>query len=272
MRGELADLTGLSLTADREMTGTDEKALTLTVGQQAALTAQLLYENGDPLAVDPGAVEWKVLSNLGLISLDGGVVTARSVGEVLVKASFVIGATGKDGAVQTLALEDVVRIVIAPAKFDAEAEVDTGYVPGVSLAKGYTRFEIIPEAEKPFGQLSLTDPRDPDIIIPMLYDGERKRYVCVVDGEYTAQTLLEYLKINDQRVSVLVRGDADGDGVVDETDARIIMEHYLSGGKPADANAFLSLDWNGDWQLSALDAQRNLLYRYTITQTGGEEE
>ena len=66
--------------------------------------------------------------------------------------------------------------------------------------------------------------------------------------------------------------DADGDGVVDETDARIIMEHYLSGGKPADANAFLSLDWNGDWQLSALDAQRNLLYRYTITQTGGEEE
>ena len=272
MRGELADLTGLSLTADREMTGTDEKALTLTVGQQAALTAQLLYENGDPLAVNPGAVEWKVLSNLGLISLDGGVVTARSVGEVLVKASFVIGATGKDGAVQTLALEDVVRIVIAPAKFDAEAEVDTGYVPGVSLAKGYTRFEIIPEAEKPFGQLSLTDPRDPDIIIPMLYDGERKRYVCVVDGEYTAQTLLEYLKINDQRVSVLVRGDADGDGVVDETDARIIMEHYLSGGKPADANAFLSLDWNGDWQLSALDAQRNLLYRYTITQTGGEEE
>ena len=42
------------------------------------------------------------------------------------KGVLVIGATGKDGAVQTLALEDVVRIVTSPAKFDAEAEVDTG--------------------------------------------------------------------------------------------------------------------------------------------------
>ena len=34
-RGELADLTGLSLTADREMTGTDEeRALTLTVASR----------------------------------------------------------------------------------------------------------------------------------------------------------------------------------------------------------------------------------------------
>ena len=272
MRGELADLTGLRLSADRGISGDGEKVLSLTVGQQTTLTAQLLSGSGGSLAVDAGAVQWKVLSNLGLISLDGGVVTARSAGEVLVKASFVTGTTtGADGAVQALALEDVIRIVISPARFDAEASIDpnVSYVPGVSHAQGYTRFEIIPETEAPFGDLSLADPRDPAVIIPMLYDGERKRYVCVVEGEYTTQLLLEHLMVNDQSVSVLVRGDANGDGVVDETDARLIMEYYLSGGKPSQANAFLSLDWNGDWQLSALDAQRNLLYRYTIAASGG---
>lgn len=274
MRGDLANLTGLSLTADREISGGSEKIINLTVGQQAALTARLLTQDGEPFAVGSGAVEWKVLSNLGLISLGDGVVTARSTGEVLVKASFITGSTtGADGAVQSLALEDVVRIVISPAKFDAETsfDPDLSYVPGISHAKGYTRFEVIPEASAPFGALTLTDPRDQTAVIPMLYDSERKRYVCAVEGEYTTQALLGYLKINDRPVTVLVRGDADGDGVVDEIDARLIMEYYLSGGKPTDANDLLRLDWNGDWQLSALDAQRNLLYRYTISDAGGAE-
>ena len=268
MQGELSNLTGLSLTADREITTPDgEKTITLTVGQQVALSAQVLTADGPSYPLDSGAVERKVLSNLGLVTLDGGVVTARTAGEVLVKASFVTGSTTNGGASQSLALEDVVRILIKPAKFDS----NVSYVPGATYAKGYTRFEIIPETGAPIGQLSLTDPRDETAIIPMLYDCERKRYVCVVEGEYTAQILIGFLRVNDDPVTVLVKGDANGDGVVDQADARLIMEYYLSGGKPDSANNFLGLDWNGDWQLTAIDAQRNLLYRYTITGTGGEQ-
>ena len=75
-------------------------------------------------------------------------------------------------------------------------------------------------------------------------------------------------------MSVLVRGDADSDGVVDESDCPIIMGSTTSAGGQARGRQRLPCPWTGTATGSspALDAQRNLLYRYTITQTGGEEE
>lgn len=235
----------------------------LEVGDELELKVYGVLEDHSEVELSPADVSWSILNERNLIRFteeaDSVRITARNPADkqtAIIRASFQSGSAVRDDAIIPNTLDATVEVSVQMGEFFYR----------VTEGGGYSKFQVLTDSGKKVDISLLLNGREQPY--EMVYDQANNCYSCVVAGSYRTSDIKE-IKINDTPMRLLVKGDLDGDGRTDEKDAQKAVEIFLSGGVPTDdLNDFLRGDWDGDWQVTVLDAQA-LLDFSRIVPAGG---
>jgi len=243
----LAEYESVKLISDLENSGEQPEYIEMSIGNKTFLTAKGLRTAGETV-INPQDVIWEVLYEHNIIKLtQDGLLEAVAPGETAVKVSYRLSAIeGANGQKVYNELSDVIKIRIR----------DVGYRYELRQTQGFTLLTLYSEGNQGLATVEVEGQT-----VTLLYDESKKAYIGAFRKRLASEQLTDKIVFNTTVKSpVILRGDLNGDNVVDKVDVNATISAILNKVYPAFdyAENWLRADKNGDGVVDISDAQLSL--------------
>lgn len=244
----LSEFESIRLISDLESSDDQPDSIELGIGGKTALSVQAQRMVGDTILRAEDVV-WHVLYNQNIISLsqDGG-IEALAPGETAIKVSYRLSEiAGPNGKTVYKELSDVIKISVK----------DFGYRYEVRHTQGFSLYTIYTEID--MGKATVTVEGTP---YTLFYDNLKKAYIGASRELVTGEQLTANLVFEPTVKSpILLRGDTNGNGIIDQSDVTAIMDSILNNvfNGFGSSDNWMRADRNGDGIVDITDAQLTLM-------------
>ncbi|WP_139992711.1 hypothetical protein [Paenibacillus paridis] len=244
----LSEFESIKLISDLESTDEQPDSIELGIGGKTQLSVKALRTVGDTVLKAEDVV-WHVLYNQNIISLSqDGTIEALAPGETAIKVSYRLSAIeGQNGKTVYKELSDVIKISVK----------DLGYRYEVRQTQGFSLYTIYTEINMGKATVMVGGNKQ-----TLLYDSLKKAYIGSSRELVTGEQLTANLVFDPTVKSpILLRGDTDGNGVIDENDISATKDAILNNvynGFTSSEN-WVRSDKNGDGIVDIVDAQLTLM-------------
>ncbi len=251
----LTSFSALSLTCDIDFDNPDDvKKITIPVGTTVNLGVYGVSENKN-VALDNTSVLWSVLYEKNIIDFNDGRITALVPGETAISVLYNVASFEVDGKLQTKTLSDTVIIEVAERKVNIDGDVDTSVSVDYSRIDyaEYSKLTVVLDLN---GTASVTSTVGDSTIVFYL-DG-KDTYVASLDRSYDTDEILAGISIDTTgNTNKLIKGDYDGNGVVDYVDRDLSIEKFIgiSNADKLNSDSYIRGDVNEDGVINIIDAQ-----------------
>jgi hypothetical protein len=244
----LTEFESIKLISDLESSDDQPDSIELGIGGKTVLSVKALRTVGDTVLKAEDVV-WHVLYNQNIISLSqDGTIEALAPGETAIKVSYRLSAfEGQNGKTVYKELSDVIKISVK----------DLGYRYEVRQTQGFSLYTIYTEIN--MGKATVVVEGNKQTL---LYDSFKKAYIGssreLVTGEQLTANLVFEPTV---KSPILLRGDTDGNGVIDKNDIAATKDAILDNvynGFSSSEN-WMRSDKNGDGIVDIVDAQLTLM-------------
>jgi len=243
----LGEYESVKLISDLENASQQPEYIEMSIGNKTYLTAKGLRLSGEKV-LNPEDIIWEVLYEHNIIRLSqDGLLEAVAPGETAIKVSYRLAAIeGANGQKLYNELSDVIKIRIR----------DVGYRYELRQTQGFTLMTLYT------GEIQGTATVEVDgQTVTLLYDESKKAYMGAFRQRLSSEQLTDKI-VFDKTVKspAIMRGDANGDSVVDKVDVTATISAILNNVFPAFdyAENWLKADKNGDGVVDISDAQLSL--------------
>jgi len=243
----LAEYENIKLISDLEGSSEQPDYIEMNIGNKTYLSAKGIRANGETL-LDAEAITWEVLYEHNIVKLSqDGLLEAVAPGETAIKVSYRLAAfEGTNGQKVYKELSDIIKVKIR----------DVGYRYELRQTQGFTLFTLYTENYR--GLVTVKVNGQP---VTLFYDETLKSYIGAFKQRLTSEQIIDNLVFDETKKSpVIIRGDVNGDGIVDEVDVNATVDAILNDIYPAleTGESWLKADKNGDGVVNIIDAQISL--------------
>jgi len=209
---------------------------------------------------------WKILYEQNIINFNEGVLTALVPGETAISVIYEVAAFEVDGKLQKSTLMDVIVIEVTERKISVEAGED-GAEASVETVRtdfaNYSKIALIIDKEDISSVVAKIDGKE-----TVFYYTGNNTYVASFASDVEDEEILKNITIvqsadENDKAAVLIRGDYDGNGLVNVTDMNLAVDMFHGNKYGLDDGAFIRGDVNGDGIINIIDAQLMLIFRIT---------
>lgn len=238
---ELAAFESIRLISDLEESGQQPDYIEMNIGNKTSLQVKGLRANGE-VVLKPEDIVWEVLYEQNIIRLSqDGTIEALAPGETAIKAGYRVAAfEGDNGRRFYKELADIITIKIR----------DVGYRYELRQTQGFTILTLYSENR---GMATVVvDGQE----TALLYDETRKAYIGAFRRRLSSEQLTDLIQFHSYRQApMLLRGDTNGNHVVDSMDVQATIQAILNQDSLNNAEGWLRADKNGDGVVDIADAQ-----------------
>jgi len=243
----LTQYESIKLISDLENASQQPDYIEMSVGHKTYLTAKGLSAGRETL-LKPEDIVWEVLYEHNIIKLSqDGLLEAVAPGETAVKVSYRLAAIeGENGQKIYNELSDVIKIKIR----------DVGYRFELRQTQGFTLLTLYTQGNQ--GTITVQVNGE---TVTLLYDESKKAYMGAFRRRLTGEQIMEHIVLDATvKPPVILRGDINGDGILDKVDVNATVDAILNNIYSAfdSAESWLKADKNGDGVVNISDAQLTL--------------
>lgn len=244
----LTEFESIKLISDLENSDVQPDSIELGIGGKTTLSVKALRTVGDTV-LEAEDVVWHVLYNQNIISLSqDGTIEALAPGETAIKVSYRLSAfEGPDGETVYKELSDVIKISVK----------DLGYRYEIRQTQGFSLYTLYTEINMGKATVVIEGNKQ-----TLLYDDLKKAYMGssreLVTGEQLTANLVFEPTV---KSPILLRGDTNGNGVIDKSDVSETMDAILNNiyNGFSSSESWMRADKNGDGIVDIVDAQLTLM-------------
>lgn len=243
----LSEFESVRLISDLENADEQPEYIEMSIGNSTMLTAKGL-SGGKETALDPRDIVWEVLYEHNIIRLSqDGMLEAVAPGETAVKVSYRLSAIeGANGQKIFSELSDVIKIRIR----------DVGYRYELRQTQGFTLLTLYTDENHGLITVEVNGES-----VTLLYDKSKKAYVGAFRQRLTGEQLTDNIAFDrTKEAPIILRGDINGDGVVNKADVTAAIGAILSNILKAFhfGESWMRADKNGDGVVDITDVQLSL--------------
>jgi hypothetical protein len=237
----------VKLISELEGSGQQPDYIEMNIGNKTTLKVKGMNAKGEVL-LKPEDIVWEILYEQNIIKLSqDGTIEALAPGETAVKVSYRVAVfEGEDGKKIYNELADVIKIRIR----------DVGFRYELRQTQGFTLLTLFAEKSRGMATVEVEGQQ-----VTLLYDETKKAYMGVFHRRLISEQLIDRIIFDPYKKSpILLRGDTDGNNVVDKVDVLGTINGILSDGYDWSNNreGWMRSDKNGDGVVDISDAQLSL--------------
>lgn len=243
----LSEFESVRLISDLENANEQPEYIEMSIGNITMLTAKGLG-SGREIVLNSRDIVWEVLYEHNIIKLSqDGMLEAIAPGETAVKVSYRLSAIeGAKGQKMFSELSDVIKIRIR----------DVGYRYELRQTQGFTLLTLYTDANHGLITVEVNGQK-----VTLLYDAAKKAYLGAFRQRLTSEQLTDNIVFDQTKAPpVMLRGDINGDGVVDRADVTAAISAILNNISQSFnfEESWLRADKNGDGIVDITDVQMSL--------------